>query len=393
MVVVMQDLVFRFVRHCCLLVGSSRRFRGSHAISLTLTKPRTKYSRQTRKQFLTLCTSIYVFYLIKGKSLLIGDRLRANASNLLCCGIAARRSLLSVGSQTRNTLMAIAMIALSWQPSAHAQGTVKPIITAQTQNLDALLDQSYNAMYNLRFDEALRLAESAKRMANDDPVPWMAQACAVLFREFDHMHILRSELFAADDKFIDGPAFTWDPQRRKDFDTALVGAEKLAQERLKQSKDDPRALFALTLVTGLRADDAALIAKKKFSALSYTKSANGYAERLLARSPDYYDAYIATGMGKYIIGGKAAPVRWMLRLGGLKGDQEQGVKELALVADHGRFLMPFARILLAFDDLRHNNTAAARKKLEWLREHFPNNPLFLQEIAKLDHPTVGPGQN
>ena len=178
--------------------------------------------------------------------------------------------------------MAIAIIALSWQASAFAQSAVKPTISAQTQNLDALLDQSYNAMYNLRFDEALRLAESAKRMANDDPVPWMAQACAVLFREFDHMHILRSELFAADDKFIDGPPFTWDPQRRKDFDTALAGAEKLAQERLKQSKDDPRALFALTLVTGLRADDAALIAKKKFSALSYTKSANGYAERLLA---------------------------------------------------------------------------------------------------------------
>lgn len=298
-----------------------------------------------------------------------------------------------VGSQTRNALVALWLIAMSSQTLAAAQNAARTSISAQTQNMDTLLDQSYSAMYNLRFDEALRLAESAKRLASDDPVPWMAQACAVLFREFDHMHILRSELFAADDKFIDGPAFTWDPQRRKDFDTALSGAEKLAQDRLKQSSDDPRALFALTLVTGLRADDAALIAKKKFSALSYTRTANGYAERLLARSPDYYDAYIATGMGKYIIGGKAAPVRWMLRLGGLKGDQEEGVKELALVADHGRFLMPFARILLAFDDLRHKNTTAARKKLEWLREHFPNNPLFLQEIAKLDHPSVGPGQN
>jgi len=36
---------------------------------------------------------------------------------------------------------------------------------------------------------------------------------------------------------------------------------------------------------------------------------------------------------------------------------------------------------------------AARKELEWLREHYPNNPLFLQEIAKLDHPAAGPGQN
>ena len=80
-------------------------------------------------------------------------------------------------------------------------------------------------------------------MANDDPVPWMAQACAVLFREFDHMHILRSELFGSDNGFIDGPAIAWDPQSRKEFDNALSTAEKLAQERLKQTKDDPRALF------------------------------------------------------------------------------------------------------------------------------------------------------
>jgi hypothetical protein len=55
--------------------------------------------------------------------------------------------------------------------------------------------------------------------------------------------------------------------------------------------------------------------------------------------------------------------------------------------------MPFARILLAFDDLRHKNTTAARKKLEWLRGRFPNNPLFSLEIAKLDHPAPPPGQN
>src|SRR5215831_14480790 len=98
--------------------------------------------------------------------------------------------------------VAIALLAFSWQPCA-AQSNSQTSISAQTQNPDALLDQSFNAMYNLRFDEAFRLAEAAKRIANDDPVPWMAQACAVLFREFDYMHILRSELFGADDKFTD----------------------------------------------------------------------------------------------------------------------------------------------------------------------------------------------
>jgi len=289
------------------------------------------------------------------------------------------------------SVIVLALIAWSLPESALAQGPAKATIYA-APSVDSLLDQSYRAMYNLQFDEALRLTEAAKAIDKDDPVPWMAQSCAILFREFDRMHILRSELFGLDDRFIDGPAIAWDPRNRLAFDNAVSGAEKLAQERLRHDQNNARALFALTLVTGLRADDAALISKKKFSALSYTKTANGYAERLLARSPEYYDAYIATGVGKYIIGGKAAPVRWILRLGGLKGNQEEGIKELKLVAEHGRFLMPFARILLAFDDLRHKNKAEARKKLEWLHDHFPNNPLFLQEIAKLDHPPAGPGQ-
>ncbi|MGC2695140.1 MAG: hypothetical protein WA738_05050 [Candidatus Angelobacter sp.] len=265
-------------------------------------------------------------------------------------------------------------------------------MSAQTQSVESILDKSYHAMYNLQFDEALRQTRAAKAFANDDPVPWMAEACAVLFREFDRLHILRSELFNSDNTFIDGPAMAWNQQNRVEFDTALNGAEKLAQERLRHDKTDARALFSLTLVNGLRADDAALIAKKKFSALSYTKTANGYAERLLAHSPDWYDAYLATGMGKYIIGGKAAPVRWLLRLDGIKGDQGEGIKELKLVAERGHYLLPFARILLAFDDLRHKNKVEARKKLEWLHEQYPNNPLFLQEIAKLDRPLAGPGQ-
>jgi len=288
--------------------------------------------------------------------------------------------------------LAFALMAIPWPERASAQAAGNAAVSPQPQNMDALLDQGYRAMYNLQFDEALRQTQAAKALAHDDPVPWMAQACAVLFREFDRVHLLRSDLFGADDKFSDGPPIAWNAQSRKEFDEALNQAEKLALARLQQEKTDPRALFALTLVNGLRADDAALLAKKKFSALSYTKAANGYAERLLARSPDYYDAYLATGMGKYIIGGKAAPVRWMLRLGGLKGSQEEGVKELTLASERGRFLAPFARILLAFDDLRHKNKTAARQKLEWLRQRFPNNPLFADEIARLNHPAAGPGQ-
>lgn len=260
------------------------------------------------------------------------------------------------------------------------------------QGVEVALDQSYHAMYNLQFDEALKTLQEAKALDKDDPLPWMAESCALLFREFDRLHILTSEMFVSDERFNARKARDWDAASRRQFETALNTTEKIAQQRLARNKNDARALFALTISNGLRADDAALIAKKNLSALSYTKSAENYAERLLALAPDYYDAYVATGMGKYIIGGKAAPVRWVLRLGGLKGDQEEGIKELRMVAEHGRYLAPFARILLTFDDLRHKNVAEARKKLAWLREQFPYNPHFQEEMTKLDRPGNLAGQ-
>jgi hypothetical protein len=262
----------------------------------------------------------------------------------------------------------------------------------RAQSADEMLDQSYRAMYNLQFDEALKQADGAKALAPDDPLPWMAQACAVLFREFDRLHILTSEMFTSDEKFSSRKAHTWDASLRKEFDDALSHAEELAQQRLTRDKNDDKGLFVMAIVNGLRADDAALIAKKNLAALSFTKTANGYAERLLSRSPDYYDAYIATGMGKYLIGGKPAPVRWVLRLGGLKGDQEEGLKELRKTAEHGRYLKPFATILLAFDDIRHHDRTEARKKLAWLSQQFPNNTHFPEEMAKLDHPSAETGQ-
>ncbi len=263
---------------------------------------------------------------------------------------------------------------------------------AQSPSVGSIMDQSFRDMYNLRFEEALKKAEAAKAISKDDPLPWVAQSVAILFREFDRLQILRSEMFATDEGFAARATHTWDPAAKKQFDDATNGAEKIAQERLRRNKDDIQALFALTIVNGLRADDDALITKKNLSALGYTKAATGYAERLLALAPNEYDAYVATGMGKYIIGGKAAPVRWLLRLGGLKGDQQQGVKELTLAAERGHYLAPFARIMLAFDDLRHKNRTEARKQLVWLHDQFPNNPLFPLEISKLELNSAASGQ-
>src|SRR5690348_6901645 len=161
-----------------------------------------------------------------------------------------------------------------WAPAAAGQTVVRAPAS------DVFLDQAYRAMYNLNFDVAFRDAEEAKVAAKNDPLPWVAEACAALFREFDRYHILRSELFASDEAFDARKPHAWDPAHRQQFEQALAGAQAVANKRLAINKQDSKALFALALVNGLQADDAALLAKKNMTALRFTRTANEYADRL-----------------------------------------------------------------------------------------------------------------
>ena len=171
---------------------------------------------------------------------------------------------------------------------------------------------------------------------------------------------------------------------RAEFESTLQHAGEQANRMLLKDQKSKDALLALALANGLRADYAALIEKRNFAALGFTKTATEYAEKLLAFAPDSYDAYLSTGLGKMLIGAKPAPVRWVLRLGGYKGNVDEGKKELLIVAEKGRYLASFAQLLLAVAYLRDQQKEEARKLLTALRDRYPHNPLYAQEVAKLE---------
>jgi hypothetical protein len=134
----------------------------------------------------------------------------------------------------------------------------------------------------------------------------------------------------------------------------------------------------------LRSDFAALIEKRNLASLHYTKEATTWAQQLLAADPTCYDAHLAGGVSRYIIGSMAAPVRWMLRLGGVAGDKAGGIAELQLTAAQGYLLAPFARILLAIAYVREKDIPQARALLLGLQKDFPDNTLFGKQLARLD---------
>src|SRR5437764_7245797 len=197
------------------------------------------------------------------------------------------------------------------------------------------LDYGFLLLYNLDFDRAHNVFASWEQSHPDDPMGPTCDAAGLLFSEFHRLGILESQLF---ERFENRPKPANDPAMRARFDAAIQQAEAIAQRRLAKNPKDKDALFALTLTNGLQGDYAALIEKRNLASLHYTKQATAWAEQTLAVDPDCYDAHIAGGISKYLIGSMAAPVRWLVRLGGVSGDKQAGIKELKLVADRGHYL-------------------------------------------------------
>jgi len=246
------------------------------------------------------------------------------------------------------------------------------------------LDQGFRLLYNLDFDQAHAVFVSWQREHPQDPVGPTAEAAGLLFSEFHRLGVLEGQFYADDKSFLNREKIAPDPGLRAGFNAALTRAQTVATARLATSSEDRDALFAMTLSSGLRADYAAMIEKRNLPSLRYTREANDWGAKLLAVDPNCYDAHVATGFSKYIIGSMAAPVRWIMRLGGVAGDKKEGIAELQITADHGQYLGPFARILLAIAYVRDKDTARARSVLAALRDEFPKNPLFAREIARLD---------
>jgi hypothetical protein len=243
------------------------------------------------------------------------------------------------------------------------------------------LDRGFLMLYNLDFDHAHSIFASWEQSHPDDPMGPTADAAGLLFSEFQRLGVLESQFF---ERFESRPKPNADPAVRARFDAAIQKAEMIAQGRLAKNPRDKDALFALTLTNGLQGDYTALIERRNLASLHFTKQATAWAEQTLAVDPNCYDAHIAGGISKYIIGSMAAPVRWLVRLGGISGDKQAGIKELKVVAERGHYLAPFANILLAIAYVRDHDKPHARELLASLRDQFPSNPLFAQEIARLD---------
>jgi hypothetical protein len=241
------------------------------------------------------------------------------------------------------------------------------------------LELGYRQMYDLQFADAHRTFGDWQNTHPDDPMGPVSDAAAYLFAEFDRLHILQSEFFTHEQHFITDHKLAPDAVAKRKFEASLDVARRLAA----RDPRNPDCQFALILANGLYSDYMALIEKRYAASFQEMKTSRITAERLLAAHPTMYDAWIAIGVENYMLSVKAMPLRWLLRLAGGETDRAVGLAKLRLTAEKGHYLAPFAKLLLAVAALRDHDTWHARVLLEGLVREYPHNPLYAQELARL----------
>ncbi|MGC2530281.1 MAG: hypothetical protein WA639_21250 [Candidatus Acidiferrum sp.] len=244
------------------------------------------------------------------------------------------------------------------------------------------LEDGFRLLYVQKYPEA-RVKFSAWTAEHPaDPFGFVAMAASNLFEEFYRQGVMTSDFFLDDKKFLRGIDGKPDPERMKDFRAELEQARKLSKERLAKDKHDAAALFALTLAAGMDSNADSILDKKHVDGLKRMKEANEHAKLLLAERPDANDAWVAPGSADYIIGCLSGGVRAVLWFGGIHGDKKLGMELVGKTAEKGRYLKPFAKVLLALAARREKQEALAQKLLRELTEEFPDSPLFAAEYAK-----------
>jgi len=280
-------------------------------------------------------------------------------------------------------------MGLLFAADASAQAQQKPAAAMRDPVIEPdtstrLLDTGFKKLYELNFDGARADFQDYQKIRPDDPMGKAAQAASYLYQQFDTKGILSSDFFLNDQRFLGGVEGSPSQNRNQPFEDAVHESREMAKKRVKANSHDIEGLLVLTIADGMESNYDAFIQKKQMSALSYMKQGEQEANAVLAIDPSSQDAYVALGMANYVIGCLPSYKRAFLWFGGVHGDKQKGMELMSTAAEHGKYLSPFAKIMLALAYEREHQPEKARELLTELSAEFPSNRIFAHELELMD---------
>lgn len=257
-------------------------------------------------------------------------------------------------------------------------GCLLPCLAAESR-----LSKGFEHFYNLEYEQAIEEFREGIAKEPNNPNAHNHLAQAVLYREMFRAGALESELVSGTNPFIRRERVTASAESVALFDGAINTAMKLSQARIAKDEKDSGALYSLGVSHGLRANYNFLVRKAWMDALKDATAARKLHNRVVALDPSAVDARLIQGVHDYVVGSLPWHYKMLGFLAGIRGDREQGMKTLQLVAEKGRMNHYDAQVLLAAIYRRERRPHEALPLLRGLISRFPRNYLFLLETVQM----------
>ena len=263
-------------------------------------------------------------------------------------------------------------------PAAFAQGAV--VSASPSSQWEAA---GFDHFYSLEYDPAIENFQKLRDAQPSDPSAYNHLASGYFYRQLLLAGSLEGEFFTDRNLFSRLKKIQPDPLLKKKFWEANNTAIRLCDQRLKRNKSDQEALYHCGVSYSDRAAYLGLVERAKFETLASARKANAYHVQLQRLNPQFYDAYLVTGVYEYIMGSLPGSLKFLLFLAGFIGDQQRGIHSVEIAAQQGSRSRQDAKILLALIYRREKRYAESQRILSELAEAYPRNYIFPLEIASV----------
>lgn len=248
---------------------------------------------------------------------------------------------------------------------------------------DPIVAKGFDHFYNIEYPEAI--ATFKKAVAEDpedaDRRNYLAQA--VLFSLMFRSGALETQMVTGGNPFLRRPRMEPTPEEEKLFHECLDASMRFTEKALERNPDNPDALYARGVALGLRGTYSFMVRKAGMDALRDLTAGRKLHNRVSELQPQRVDARMMQGVHDYIIGSLPWGYRFLSFLIGFRGDKEEGIRTVELVAKEGVLNKVDAQILLSVVYRRERRVQEAIPILLELRKRFPRNFLVLFELAQM----------
>ncbi len=254
---------------------------------------------------------------------------------------------------------------------------------AAFESQDPLANPGFMHFYNNEFDEAIACFEQEVQAHPVDPESYNHLAQGILYREMLRDGALESQLITSTNAFLRRAKMHVTPETKASFTNSIDRSIQLSQALLKRDPKDIRALHALGVAHGLRANYSFLVEKAWMDALHEAMAARKFNEQILEIDPKFVDAQLILGVDKYVVGSLPFHMRALGFVAGFHGDKQGGIRKLEDVAQNGTINRYDAEILLAAIYRRERCPEKALPLLKDVAARFPRNYLLRFEQVEM----------